>query len=89
MTNAHNKPTTMHAPEPDLFVENQYDREIAGGIAYDSNNLLMLILGHAELLSMGNLSPETQSKYIGRIEYSIKQIRNQARRAAHSQVACG
>jgi hypothetical protein len=87
MSNAHEKPAKMHTPEPQFSVASPNDEEIAGGIPHDCNNLLMIILGHAELLAMGNLSAETRAKYIERIECATKQIRNQIDSTAHSQVA--
>lgn len=66
---------------------NQNDQEIACGIAHDCNDLLTVILEHAELLSMGILSPETRAKFIERIESATKQIRKQIDRATHSQAA--
>jgi signal transduction histidine kinase len=87
MSNAHEKPAKMHTPEPQFPVASQNDEEIAGEIPHDCNNLLTVILEHAELLAIGNLSPETRAKYIERIESATKQIRYQIDRAAHSQVA--
>ncbi len=77
----------MHTLEPKLFVESQNGRQIASGIAHNCDDLLMVILENAELLSMGTLSPETRKKYIGRIESATRQIRKQIDRATHSQVA--
>lgn len=76
----------MQTANPKMSVENQNDKEIESGIAHDCNDLLMVILGHAELLAMGNLPPETRAKFIQRIESATKQIHNQINRAAHSQV---
>jgi hypothetical protein len=78
----------MHTPAPKLSVASQNDKEIEGGIAHDCSDLLMVILGHAELLAMRNFSQETRVNYIERIESATKQIRDQIDRAAHSQVAC-
>jgi signal transduction histidine kinase len=85
MSNAHEKPARTHTPEAKLSVSRN-DKEIAGGIAHDRNDLLTIILGHAELLAMGNLSQETRTNYIERIESATKQIRDQIDSAAHSQV---
>jgi signal transduction histidine kinase len=87
MNDMQEKPATMHAPDPELFVASQNDMEIAGESAHDFNNLLMIIVGHAELLAMENLSTETQAKYIGRIEAATKHIRDRVSRAANSEVA--
>jgi hypothetical protein len=87
MSDAYEKPATMHTPEPTLSVASQNDKKIEGGIPHDWNNLLMIILGHAELLAMGNLSRENREKYTERIESAIKQIRNQIDSAAHMQAA--
>jgi len=56
-------------------------------MAHDCDDLLMVILGHAELLAMGNLSPETRANYIERIESATRQIRDRIDRGSHSQVA--
>jgi hypothetical protein len=87
MSNAYEKPATMHTLEPRLSVASQNDKEIAGGTPHDWSNLLMIILGNAELLAMGNLSPETREKCAERKEAAIKQIRNPIDSATHSQVA--
>ena len=76
----------MNAAEPESSAAGQNDKQIAGRIPHDCDNLLMLILEHAALLAKGNLSPEVQAEYIGRIESATRQIRNQACRAAHSPV---
>lgn len=87
MSYAYDNSARMHTPKPELSGSSQNDNEIASGIAHDSNDLLMVILKHAELLAMGNLSQKTRANYVERIESATKQIRDQIDRAVHSQVA--
>lgn len=87
MSYAQEKPARMRTLQPKLSVIGQDDHEIAGGIGHDCDDLLTVILGHAELLAMGNLSLETRADYIERIESATKKIRDRMDRAGHPQVA--
>jgi len=49
--------------------------QLASGIAHDFNNILAIIMGHSELLKMGQQSPE-------KIQHSIKTIEKTSKRGA-------
>jgi hypothetical protein len=87
MSNVRDRPAKLHAPEPESFVTSQSSRDLSGECADDLHKLLMTIVGHAELLATGNLSLETQTKYIGRIASATRKLRDQVSRAANSQIA--